>query len=623
MTRIFRILAFLILPALTALGLVSCLERNDHSVARAEGIEGSVSATPAAFTSPQLHDALEALCISGSVPLSLVHRDTLLEAYRQRGYEPIWVLGDSYPGRIQGILPYLTNAWEHGLDPAWYHADELRQVMARSLTPSLRETERLTILARIELLVSDALLQYAEHLRYGLFDPRLLDPAYHHPVRRASYREFYEPLSTRNIGAYLRSIQPAETRYRTLQEALRGWRMMKLDYRWARIPAPGVKKIVCGDTSSILPFIAQRLLMTGELSGSFNAPSPLISTLDAVMLGAYALDSNRLDRIGAVEYDSALVKAVMRYQMRHGLLQDGVIGIRTIARMNRGLDEYIDQIGHTLERFRWTRYPTRGRYVMVNIPAFWLYAMEDNKVYADMAVCTGLPSALSYDPSYARLMRNTNQSYDRKNYETPLLHGTLTHLILNPVWNVPVSIGARETYFSALKDPSYLRRKGYRVYMRDSLVDHSSIDWSKYNPRSMPFRFAQSPGNANALGHIKFMFTNDFSIYLHDTPQRWAFNRATRAVSHGCVRIEQPMKFADYLLSGNNTWNLAKVQQLITNRVGTRSVPLHQRTPLYIDYFTSWVDDSGVVQFRDDVYRKDAVLGRAFSSYERSRSRAH
>ncbi len=620
MTRTNRVLLHTLLTALPLLGLTACLRQSDNSVAFAEGVESASARAAEVFTTEQVQNALESLCVSEALPRSIVHRDTLLQEYRKRGYRPVWVTAESYPGRIQAILPYLTNAWEHGLDPEWYHAEELRRAIARTMKAGIKGSERHAALARIELLLSDALLQYARHLRFGVFDPRQLDGAFELPSHTPSHREFLEPFSTTNIAAFLRSIQPADPRYRKLQKALREWRIMKLDYRWARIPAPGVEKITFGDTSSVLPLVAQRLMMTGELTGSYSPPMRMISVLDEAVTKAYSLDSTRLGAIGPIVYDSTLVYAVMRYQLRHGLLPDGVIGARTIARMNRGLDEYIDQVERTLERFRWVRYPSKGRYVMVNIPAFWLYAMEDGEVQTDMAVCTGLPSALSYDPSYARLMQRTNQSYDRKNYETPLLHGTLTHLILNPVWNVPPSIGARETYFSALKDPSYLRRKGYRVYLRDSLVDHSSIDWSKYNPRSLPFRFAQAPGNANALGNIKFMFTNEHSIYLHDTPQRWAFNRATRAVSHGCVRIEKPMKFAEYLLRGSDTWNVGKVQELIRAGAHGRSVPLPQRPPLYIDYYTSWVDSSGVVQFRDDVYRKDATLARAFESYARRRS---
>jgi L,D-transpeptidase YcbB len=618
-----RISTFLFLVILAATALTACIHHSDDSAAHAQERGTDDHGPKLMFETVELRDALHAMCVSGALPKALRHRDTLLTMYRDRDYQPLWVQGEVYPGRIQSILPYLTQAHEHGLDPAWYHSGELLRLFTLTLQSNVQPVERMTALARLEILLSDALLDYARHLRFGIFDPRAIDAAYHLPVRQPSHREFIEPLSTTNITAYLRNIQPSERRYRDLQQALLEWRSMQVSHGWVSIPSPGRDKIEHGDTSFILPYVAHRLFMTGELQGLYTAPSRLLTVLDHHLLKAYELDSNRIAAIGPIEYDSTLVRAVLRYQQRHGLLADGILGARSIARLNRRVDDYIEQMERTLERFRWVRYPEQGRYVLVNIPAFWLYAMDNGETMTDMAVCTGLPSALSYDPAYARLMRETNQRYDRKNYETPQMHSVFSHLIINPVWNVPHSIGTRETYFSALKDPNYLSKRGYRVYLRDSLVDHTQINWQQYNPRTLPYRFAQAPGRANALGTIKFMFNNEFSIYLHDTPQRWAFNRAVRAVSHGCVRIENPMAFADFLLGGNEDWNVDRVQQLIYAGGGSRTVHLNTKTPLYIDYFTSWVNSEGIVQFRDDVYHKDALLARAFESFSRRRAVTH
>ncbi len=607
------------LYVLTALALQGCLQAGGGNALPEDGATQEVHVSRS-FSDADVRQTIEAMFLSASLPRGLVHRDTLRNFYAARGFEPLWIHEDHFPGRIQSILPWLLQAWEHGLNPEWYHASALRREMMNTMAGSEDVRALHGSLARIELYVSDALLRYNQHLRYGVFDPRMLDASYYLPVHRPGYREFLEPLHSTNILAYLRSIQPVDTRYTALRDALRQWREADNGTHWPRIPAPSVEKISAGDTSSLLPYIAQRLLMTGELPATYARPSPLVSPFTAAALRSYELDSMRLSRLGSLVYDSALVYAVMRYQTRHGLLPDGVLGPRTIARLNKTSGEYVAQMERTLERFRWVRYPERGRYVRVNIPEFWLYGIEDGEVKTDMKVCTGLPRALSYDPSYARMMAKTQQSYDRKNYETPMLHGSLTHLILNPPWYVPSSIGAREVYFSALKDPGFLRRKGYRVYKRDSLVDHSSINWSEYNPRNLPFRFVQSPGDLNALGNIKFIFTNDHSIFLHDTPQQWAFKRATRAVSHGCVRIEKPMEFARFLLEGSRDWTAERVQQAIRSRVHSKPVFLPHKTPLYIDYYTAWVDSNGVLQFRDDVYRKDAMLASAFTAFRRGQS---
>jgi murein L,D-transpeptidase YcbB/YkuD len=199
------------------------------------------------------------------------------------------------------------------------------------------------------------------------------------------------------------------------------------------------------------------------------------------------------------------------------------------------------------------------------------------------------------------------------NYETPQLHGTLTYLVLNPLWNVPHSIAIRETYYQALKDPSYLLRNNYKVYVKDSLVNPLSVEWSKVNPEKIPFRFVQGAGRGNALGRIKFMFYNDFDVYLHDTPKRMPFRNASRAVSHGCVRIEEPMAFVKFLLEGHSTWNPTKIQAYLNQTQEGKIVFLERKVPIFIDYVTAWVDEAGRIQLREDVYGKDRVLKEAFA----------
>lgn len=545
---------------------------------------------------------IEKLFALASFRPTLLHDDTLLQQYRQREFVPIWVREESFPSRVIGILRFLLRADEHGLDPHWYHAPEMQALIDGILTDRNPDSDHSEALARIELMLSDGLLRYSQHLRYGVVDPRHVDEAYHLPVRRGGLREFLEPLSAPDIIAFLRNIQPDATRYRMLQRAYAGFRDIKRLYRWPHVPQLTVEKLEVGGLSPVVPALTQRLLLTGELFGSSQAPLRGSVQLVDLALRAYELDSMRLQSLGLFPYDSALAKAVMRYQARHGLLVDGVVGARTVARLNRGIDGYVDQIRANLERFRWMRYPERGRYVMVNIPEFWLYAYSDGKLTTDMSVCVGQSRAATG----AML-----------NHETPQITGEFTHCIVNPFWHVPWSIGAREIYYSAKKDSNYLRKGRYKVYVRDSLVDARKINWADHNPKSMPFKFRQEPGEGNALGAIKFMFRNDFSIYLHDTPQQWAFRRASRAVSHGCVRIQEPMDFARFLLDGTPDWNVQRLQQTIYSGARSKPVFLTQKTPLFIDYYTSWVDSSGVLQFRDDVYRKDAVLTRVFKRLSR------
>ena len=547
----------------------------------------------------------------------LLHADTLYRHYRERRFQPLWIHENTFPARALQLIRYFMEAPAHGLNPSWYHTATLQHLINGILTdadPSRDQSERF---ARLELLLSDALLLYARHLRYGIFDPRELDRAYHLPVAGHGLRELVEPLETADILAFLRNIQPRNTRYAALQEALAEYRILQQTYRWPHIPDPDVDKIEAGDTSSVLPMVAHRLMLTGELFGGFQpVPRGTVQMVD-IAVRAFTLDTMRLLRLGAMRYDSTLVRAIMRFQERQGLLVDGILGSRTIASLNRGLDESIEQIAVNLERFRWIRYPDRGRYVLVNIPDFWLNAYEDGEIIESMAVCVGEPRSKYYADQYRRYRRTGMRRHEPKNHETPQLHGEFSHFILNPIWHVPGSIASRELYFSALKDSTYLKKKRYKVYYRDSVVDASAIDWQEHNPYSMPFKFKQEPGAGNALGAMKFMFPNDHSIYLHDTPQQWAFRRSVRAVSHGCVRIQEPLHFARYLLEGTPKWDVPRIQRTIWSGARSKPVFLHQRTPLYIDYYTAWVDGHGTLQFRNDIYRKDATLARAIAAYDR------
>jgi L,D-transpeptidase YcbB len=540
---------------------------------------------------------VEVLLNEPSFRNQLTHRDTLATHYHARGYKPLWVEERNFPTGIAAIMRYPMQAGQHGLDPHWYHAPDMQAALAAVLTDRVGDNDHSATLARLELLLSDALLVYGRHLRYGLVDPRYLDTDYHLPVRRPGVREFLEPLHTTDIISWLRNIQPTDTRYRELQAAYTNFRDIKRLYRWPAIPELTVDKISAGDTSSVVPALLQRLMLTGELYSTSHPPPRGTVTLVDLALQAFELDSLRLHTLGAHPYDSTMAEAVRRYQRRHGLLVDGIVGRRTVGRMNRGIDSYMDQIRINLERFRWMRYPDHGRYILVNIPEYWLYAVNDGKVASEMSVCVGLP-----------------------HLATPQITGEFSYFVLNPIWHVPWSIATKEIYYSAKNDSNYLRKGNYKVYRGGEVVDPSTIDWAGYDPERMPYSFKQQPGRGNALGAIKFMFRNDFSIYLHDTPQQWAFNRAVRAVSHGCVRIRQPMDFARFLLEGTPGWDVARIQRVIWSGAQSRSVILKQRTPLFIDYYTAWVDGDGVLQFRDDIYGKDAVLSRVFQRRSSPRS---
>jgi murein L,D-transpeptidase YcbB/YkuD len=272
-------------------------------------------------------------------------------------------------------------------------------------------------------------------------------------------------------------------------------------------------------------------------------------------------------------YDSALVQAVEEFQRRSGITDDGVVGAATRQALNVPAARRVDQIRASLERERWLPASLGDRYVAVYIPAFELQAVEGGKVSVTSRVIGGKPG-----------------------WHTPIFSARMTTVIFNPYWNIPPSILAREVLPRQRRDPSYFGREGI-----EAVRDGGSV------------RYRQVPGPRNPLGDVKFVFPNPFNVYLHDTSTPSLFERDERAFSHGCVRVQKPIELAVWALDRNQGWSEDAVQAA-ADRSGERGVTLAQPIPVYIFYRTAWVDDTGAVQFRKDLYELDKRLLDALGS---------
>lgn len=252
----------------------------------------------------------------------------------------------------------------------------------------------------------------------------------------------------------------------------------------------------------------------------------------------------------------------------------------------------------------------------------------------EIKVCTGKKRSKYYTDQLARFKKTRNIKYRPEDWETPQLYSEISHVILNPTWTVPPSIIREELYNEYRKDTTYLLRKKFKVYLDNKEVNPAEVDLRNYAPENVPYSFVQSPDPYNALGRLKFIFQNKFGVYLHDTPTRPPFGYANRAVSHGCVRVEKPYLLAEYLLRNHQQWNLDYVKietgvkvadkeivkeyyqnrkqlRQVNKEEKTTTVKLEKKIALFIDYYTSWVNEKGRVQFRDDIYEKDKLLSTA------------
>jgi murein L,D-transpeptidase YcbB/YkuD len=262
-----------------------------------------------------------------------------------------------------------------------------------------------------------------------------------------------------------------------------------------------------------------------------------------------------------------------------------VVGRDTLSALNVSVTDRLRQIQVNLERWRWLAQDLGNRYVLVNLADFRLEVVETGRMVMDMRIIVG-------------------KGYRR----TPIFSGRMTYLVLNPAWHVPHKIARLDILPRIRKDPGYLSREHFRVFegwgADAKEIDPATVDWTKVTRGNFRFRLRQDPGSWNALGRVKLMFPNEFGVYIHDTPSRELFRKTVRTFSAGCIRIEKPLELAEYVLAGDPKWNgEAILAALEAGREQTVRLPA--AIPVHLLYWTAWVDASGTVQFRKDVYERD------------------
>ena len=283
-------------------------------------------------------------------------------------------------------------------------------------------------------------------------------------------------------------------------------------------------------------------------------------------------------------FDSELEAAVKRFQRRHGIADDGKVGPRSLEELNVPVEDRIDQIRANLERTRWVFRDVENTYILVNIAGFVLDLVVDGDRVWSTKVQVGKPF-----------------------HATPVFKSTLRYAEFNPTWTIPPGILRKETLPAIRKDPSYLSRNNMSVVTTSGqIVDPATIDWAATAGGGFPYMIRQEPGTRNALGQVKFIFPNEYMVYLHDTPSKGLFSRAERAFSHGCIRTENPFELAEHLFRDQG-WDRERIDQVIASRKTTR-VNLEDPVTVMLLYWTADVDEDGTVFFFKDVYGRDARI---------------
>lgn len=348
------------------------------------------------------------------------------------------------------------------------------------------------------------------------------------------------------------------SQYQGLRAELQRHRVRQAAGGWPRVPeGPTLHP---GSTDPRLGALARRLAASGDLPDSQTAPS---------------------------HFDETLERAVRRFQGRHGLTVDGLVGRATLRALNTTIEQRIDQIRVNLERMLSPTKIDNRNLILVNIAAFSATVTREGHTIWTTKVIVGGPED-----------------------QTPELNLKLVSVVFNPTWSVPHSIASEELLHKVKQDQSFFVNDGYQVYDRDgNRVDPAVIDWSVFDKDNFPFRLVQLPGSKNQLGQIKFIVPNPYSVCMHDTPAKYLFASSKRALSHGCIRVDDPLAFAEVVLADEG-WTRERIDSKIASGA-TKTVELSKPLSVVVVYWTASVDESGEIRFYDDIYGLDAKILKA------------
>jgi len=399
--------------------------------------------------------------------------------------------------------------------------------------------------------------------------PFEVDPEWHiAPVDVNPVKLLQTLLAKKDFEVALRSLPPQQSGYQRLRDALARYRKLAVHGGWtALLPGPNLRE---GMRTPRVVLLRERLQWEGLLPEG--------------QVGDTAL------------FDPAVKFAVERFQVLHGLKMDGVVGKETRAAMNVPVEKRITQIKLNMERWRWLPHKLGERYLIVNTAGYELTAFEHEQPRFSMWVVIG-----------------------KRDRQTPELSGALHTVVFNPYWTVPTTIAIEDVIPAQIRNPKYLQSKKIRVF--SNLTHHievnpRKVNWTQYNKANFPYVLRQDPGPYNPLGRLKFLFSNQFDVYLHDTPARQLFVKKQRTFSSGCIRVEAPLQLAYFVLSNNHNWDAKRIRMEVESGQ-TREVKLAKSVPIYLLYLTAWVGPDEAVYFYRDVYARDQVIAECVSANSR------
>lgn len=522
----------------------------------------------------------------------------LPKLYQENNYFLFWIKPDGPSPQAFKMVEIIRNSGDEALNPEDYNLEEIESTLSRMQNDNEAEHPYdEEDLAELELLLSNAFLTYGHDLHYGRVNAEQINLDLLSGERPVNISQLLvDATRTNDVESRLSTLMPKYPMYGKLKVSLKEYKEIAANGGWQRVPYGD--KFKKGARGNRVLALRERLKVTGELESS--SPNSEV-------------------------FDQTLDIAVKKYQERNGLYVDGVVGKSTIEALNVSVQERISQIELTMERWRLLPQYLGNRYILVNIANYHLYGVENNNESITMRIVVGKPE-----------------------WNTPMFSEEMTHIVMNPYWNIPPSIFKDDIAPRIRQDSGYLSKRGIdavglsapKKIVVEEIPENETVEVAEnieatseteneesseqqlseaeiQNKKAQEeyiskvlsgnYRLRQNPGPGNPLGQIKFLFPNKHSVYLHDTPNRGFFKRAQRNFSHGCIRVEKPLDLAEFVLASNTEWDESRIKSNINSRK-TKTVHLNQTIPVYILYFTTWVDNQGNVNFHKDIYGLDQTL---------------
>ena len=491
------------------------------------------------------------------------NREQIKRLYESANFVPLWIKGDQPTSQAAYLIETLRASRLKGLNPSDYDAESLA-----TKSGSLKGASAAAA-ASFDTALTQSTMRYISDLRIGRVNPKHLKFDIDVQAKKYDLPQFIaqQVVGAGDVQSVLDQIEPPYAGYHRIENTLKQYLDLAARGDGAKVPG-GTKTIVPGDTYAGTVQLAERLRLMGDLpqGGSFDS------------------------------YSGALVEGVKHFQARHGLATDGKLDVATLRELNTPLSARVQQIDDALERWRWMPTAFQWPPVLVNIPEFRLRAYsEDHQLALSMNVVVGKAAPT----------------------QTPVFTNDIKFIVFRPYWNVPPGILRRTVIPGVMKSSGYLARERFEVTDSSGRVVSANDDLVA-GLRSGKYFVRQKPGPTNALGLIKFMFPNTYSVYLHSTPSTELFSRSRRDFSSGCIRLEKPADLANFLLrnqlDGQQPWTVALVQRAMDSGRDNRQVNLTLKVPVLLLYVTAVAEEDGTVHFFDDIYghdkRLDAMLAK-------------